>query len=399
MLTKMNVLIAEDDALTRRMLEASLTKWGYNCQSARNGIEAWDYYEKGEYDLLITDWIMPGMNGVELCRKIRAHMTSNYTYIILLTSLDSRDNVTQGFEVGVDDYIGKPFEPVELKARLKAGTRILNLERNLAGSNKRMKTDLKKAAKTLESLLPINKTGFNKLKFDWYFKPTAYIGGDLFNVLKLDENHIATYMIDVSGHGVSAALLATTLSHLLRPLIEHGGILKKYDDDGNEVIRKPREVAAELNMRFPIDEETSMYFTFFYAIIDTEKMEMQWVRAGHPVPFRISDTGVTVLRGGNPPIGFIEEYCFSDETTRLTAGDRLILYSDGMIEPENNKGEQFGESRLTKIIEQNQDKPLGSLIKQTMATLTIHCGDNYFDDDISLLIIELDKENALEKVI
>lgn len=388
----MNALIAEDDALTRRMLEASLTKWGYNCQSARNGLEAWDYYQKGEYDLLITDWLMPGMNGVELCRKIRGHLESNYTYIILLTSLDSRDHITEGFEVGVDDYIGKPFEPFELKARMKAGERILNLERNLAGSNKRMESDLKKAAKTLESLLPIQKEGFNKVKFDWYFKPTAFIGGDIFNVLRLDDKRVAIYMVDVSGHGVSAALLATTLSHLLRPLIEHGGILKEYDSEGNRVIRPPREIAGELNKRFPIDEETNMYFTFFYGIIDMEKMELHWVRAGHPMPLRISEKGVTILRAGNPPIGFIENYKFSDEITRLTAGDRIILYSDGVIEPDNSKGEQFGETRLTSIIEKNQEEPLAVLIRQTMTDLSIHHGDNNFDDDISILVVELDKD-------
>ena len=128
----MKVLIADDDALSRKILEDALSKWGYEILMAHNGNEAWDILEKNDRpNLAVLDWIMPGMDGVEICKRLRKLSLPNYVYVILLTARNKREDVIYGLESGADDYIIKPFHHEELKSRLKIGQRIIELEHRI----------------------------------------------------------------------------------------------------------------------------------------------------------------------------------------------------------------------------------------------------------------------------
>ena len=128
----MKILIADDDPVSRRLLEAKLTKWGYEVIVTCNGKQAWQALQSEDSPrLAIIDWMMPGFDGVELCRKIRERTKEPYTYLILLTSLSREENIVTGMEAGADDYITKPFHTNELKVRLRAGRRIVDLQENL----------------------------------------------------------------------------------------------------------------------------------------------------------------------------------------------------------------------------------------------------------------------------
>lgn len=128
----MKVLIADDDALSRKILEDALSKWGYEILMAHNGNEAWDILEKSDRpNLAVLDWIMPGMDGVEICRRLRKLSLPNYVYVILLTARNKLEDVIKGLESGADDYIIKPFNHEELKSRLQIGQRIIELEHRI----------------------------------------------------------------------------------------------------------------------------------------------------------------------------------------------------------------------------------------------------------------------------
>ena len=124
----MKVLVVDDDAITREMLEHALACAGYSVKTAADGCEALELMRRDSYHLVISDWEMPNMNGLELCRAIRAGGFSAYTYFILLTRHGRPDEVVEGLSAGADDYITKPFETAELKVRIRAGERILSLE-------------------------------------------------------------------------------------------------------------------------------------------------------------------------------------------------------------------------------------------------------------------------------
>jgi two-component system cell cycle response regulator len=136
----MKILIAEDDAVSRRLLEATLAKWGNEVVSCANGEEAWRFLQKPDSPkLLILDWMMPRLDGVELCRRVRKQNLEEYVYIILLTAKGEKEDLLEGLEAGADDYITKPFILQELKVRIRAGRRILELQEALIAARERMR--------------------------------------------------------------------------------------------------------------------------------------------------------------------------------------------------------------------------------------------------------------------
>jgi len=150
----MKILIAEDEKISRRILEMTLIKANHDVIAVEDGVIALESIQKEAPDMLITDWMMPDLDGVELCRRVRALNLPSYVYIILLTALTQRGNIIQGLDAGADDYITKPFERTELLARVRAGERVIHLERSLRQKNSELSEALANV-KQLKGLLPI----------------------------------------------------------------------------------------------------------------------------------------------------------------------------------------------------------------------------------------------------
>jgi len=136
----MRVLIAEDDAVSRRILQRAVERFGHTCQTAVDGAEAWQAYQDASFDVVITDWVMPRVDGVELCELIRAHPGPCYTYVVLLSVLSDRGHFLKGMQAGADDYLTKPLDAEELQARLAAAQRVTSLHRQLADQNRALET-------------------------------------------------------------------------------------------------------------------------------------------------------------------------------------------------------------------------------------------------------------------
>jgi DNA-binding response OmpR family regulator len=150
----MKILIAEDEKISRRILEMTLTNASYDAVAVEDGVKALESIQKEVPDMLITDWMMPELDGLELCRRIRGLDLSSYVYIILLTALTQKEKIIEGLDAGADDYITKPFERTELLARVRAGERVIRLERSLRQKNKEVSEALAQV-KQLKGLLPI----------------------------------------------------------------------------------------------------------------------------------------------------------------------------------------------------------------------------------------------------
>lgn len=151
----MKILIAEDDPVSRRLLEAALLKWGYEVIVTTNGKEAWEAIQAPDAPLLlILDWLMPEMDGIEICREARLHPSLQSAYIILLTSRGSKDDIIKGLEAGADDYVTKPFDHGELRARLRVGSRVVQLQTALGERVHELEEAITNV-KQLQGLLPI----------------------------------------------------------------------------------------------------------------------------------------------------------------------------------------------------------------------------------------------------
>jgi sigma-B regulation protein RsbU (phosphoserine phosphatase) len=399
----MNILIAEDDPVSRRVLENYLVKFGHEVCTTTDGVEAWEQYDKEVFPIVITDWMMPRMDGLDLVKRIRERQTTGYTYVIMLTAKSQKEDIVSGMEAGADDFLAKPFDRDELRVRLRAGERIVNLERSLAERNvaleaanseirivnDRMKNDLEAAAEIQRSLLPSTIPAIDGVKSAWLYEPCDELAGDSLNIFRLDDRQIGLYVLDVSGHGVQAALLSVALSRVLAPRRDESSILMRADGSGYCAV-SPKEVARDLNIMFPMAVGTSQYFTLLYGILDLELRTFRYVAAGHPGPVHASGGRTTVhYPSTGLAIGWIADDTFEVAELNLNSGDRLYIYSDGIVEASNETWDQFGEDRLACTIEAGALNTLEESLKSIFNNV-IEWGENRKPgDDLSIIGVEI----------
>lgn len=393
----MKILIAEDDTISRKILQKTLEKWGYEVLTAADGLEAWDKFRSSDVRSVITDWMMPNLDGIELCRRIRGMDIAGLTYIILLTAKSEKQDLISGMNAGADDFLTKPFDRDELQVRVKAGERVLTLQNKLSSTiqelseaNQRMKADLDAAAQVQRNLLPVSLPQSPKFRAAWAFEPSQLVAGDMFNVFWLDEDQLGLYVLDVSGHGVQAALLAVTLNYMLNPYLGSFTLLRrKIPQPPYHEIIPPAEVAQMLNSRFPMNPKTNQYFTFLYGILDLQNYEFRFVQADHPSPIvSLRGTYPRELEGGGPPIGWFEEAVFAERTISLDPGSRVYLYSDGLTETFNQKREMYAKDRLIQQLHSHRDSPIEETVHAGLNDCLSWAGEKGPADDLTLLGLE-----------
>jgi len=393
----MLILVVDDDQSIRTLLHKYLMGWGHKVLLAADGEEAWQTLQSTDVQFVLSDWTMPHLDGVELCRRVRAQKRQKYTYIILLTGRDTKDELIIGMEAGADDFMVKPFDKNELKVRIRAGERILKLEKDLADRNRklnraynRMRKDLEAAARMQIELLPKAGECYCGFVFDWVFLPCSVVAGDTFNYFSLDDRHLAFHIIDVAGHGIPAAMLSFTLSKTLAAAVTPGNPLRSASLDGSGYrIARPAEVAAELNQRFMSGQETMQYFTMVYGIIDHERSELSFVQAGHPpLVYLPHGQPARIIGQGGFPIGMVPVADYEENRLGLFRGDRIVLYSDGITECRNRAGEQFSEPRLIEYLQSYSHHSLRETMLAVEDALRTWRGDAELEDDMTLLAFE-----------
>jgi phosphoserine phosphatase RsbU/P len=399
------ILIVDDSKQIRFMLQRLLERWGYEVIAACNGMEAWQYIQHESINLIISDWVMPQMDGLELCRRLRADDFAHYVYIILLTSKDNKADLIEGMEAGADDFLIKPFHADELRLRIRAGERILRLESTLEERNQKLhemyqhleqaysqiRKDLEAAATMQQSLLPETAVTLCDVRFDWIFRPCAFVAGDIFNFFRLDEHHLGFYHLDVAGHGIPSALLSVTLSKVLNPDPNQGSPLKYFIPiPPHYEINNPIDVVRQLNNRFQSDSSCAIYFTMVYGVLDTRSRFLMLTQAGHPSPIHLGCQSAPALLGtGGFPVGMLPEVDYESVELNLNHGDRLFLYSDGVTECMNESKEVFGDERLQGLLKMANNLPLHDALSTLENALSTWRGDTGFDDDISILALEI----------
>jgi len=394
----MKILIAEDDMVSRKVLQRTLEKWGYNVDAAEDGMEALELYRQGGYSILITDWMMPRLDGVQLVEQVRGIDSKDYVYIIMLTAKSAKYEFIEAMEAGADDFLSKPLDREELRVRLQAARRVIDLERQLSKQNEkltennvRMKHDLEAAARIQVSLLPDSPPPLDDYEIDWRFNPCDELAGDIFNVFNLDEEMMGLYLLDVSGHGVSAALLAVTLSRLLSPVMDTASLLKsRLKEEPWYQLTEPIEVANQLNKRFQLDPKNSQYFTLIYGLLNKVTGELRYISAGHPAIIHLSkENGGKIVDAPGIPIGIMENSVFEEYRLQLEPGDRFYIYSDGIAEAENLQSEQFGTVRLMETLQEGMSSSLGNSIETMLHKVEKWCGHRSIGDDVSVLAMEM----------
>jgi sigma-B regulation protein RsbU (phosphoserine phosphatase) len=236
-----------------------------------------------------------------------------------------------------------------------------------------------------QALLPPSDLEAGTLRIAHAFHPCDDLAGDGVGIVPLPGQRMGLYLLDVSGHGVGAALLSFTLNHLLSSAVE-GALLTSAVGEAPAVV-PPALVAERLNRQFPM-ERSRQYFTLVYGVIDTQSGAFEYIIAGHPAPVFVPLDGATrLVAGAGFPVGMIDNAVFQENLLMLAPGDRLCLYTDGVIEALNAAEEEYGIDRLISEIDRCRDLPLRTGLDAIAESVRHWCGGR-LRDDVSLLGVE-----------
>ncbi len=270
-----------------------------------------------------------------------------------------------------------------------------SLNRRLESANDRMTRDLDAAARVQRSLLPTSNPTTSRIRFSWQYIPCDELAGDFLNFFALDDDHIAMYVVDVSGHGVASSLLSVTIGRLMTPLVSASSLLVQADRSGGIRIVPPSEVAYELNRRFQMEQQNDLFFTMLYGVLQLSTLEFRFVSAGHDPVVRVAPgTAPTLLEGSNVVIGWVEDMDYDEQVVTLAPGDRLYLYSDGVPEAMDEDLNEFTKRQMMEIIELGQTQSLEASVSLLQNSVQRWCAKNGPKDDVSILALEISPEES-----
>jgi len=366
------ILLVDDEKLARMVAKRRLAIFRYRILEAKNGREALDILERESVDLILSDWMMPELDGPGLCEIIKRHEGYRTIHFVLMTALDQPGQIAEGLRRGADDFLPKSASDQEIISRVRTGLRARQLMLDLENANcllsqkqEELDSELCSASNFVRGLLPRPGELVPGVRLEWKFMPSSHLGGDLFQVARWGDDHIGLMVLDMSGHGIGPALRAVSLAMMFNA--EHiQKTFPSYD---------PGEIVTFLNRKHPMTDEGD-YFTIWVGVWQCSTHLLRYASAGHPGSILVKSDRTSAVLGG----------------VTVHAGDRLYLFSDGIYEVMNTHGEIWGRKRLQEALEcvanREMMQGLADIIEKSCAWNT----QGIFEDDVALLGLEFEGE-------
>jgi|GEM_PF-340705 len=382
------ILIADAESSVRDVIHFYLKRAGYQVLQTADGHDVLIEMAKVQPDLILADISLPGISGDHLCKIIKKNPDTRDLYIILMTrpsDISENETTIEALNIGADDTIIKPLRGQELIARVDSAFRIISMQKEIKQHNRELtayresvQRDIKLAARLQLSLLPEAGTA-GPYHYTYIYKPVGGIGGDIYAISSLPYGGVAIMIADVSGHGVTASLISTMVKTSFENHIRtRGGPLIWAQCMNRDLARNTLE---------------EQYATAFIAQLNPTAGTISYVSAGHESAIYIADgiTGEkrnpTILNNACSPLGMDESMSFSEYTAPFAPGDRLILYTDGLVEAESSTNTILGSEGLLKFCSE-----LPPELEDAAALLfdqaQLFIDPNKFTDDVTLLVIE-----------
>lgn len=386
----MRVLIADDEATTLALIQGLLKKENCEAVTVTNGKDALKLLRGANAPkLAILDWMMPGMDGIEVCRNIREHKLTKPPYIIMLTSKDGKSDMAEALDSGADDYMIKPCDPIEFRARLHVGLRSIELREKIEKQNKdlqkliedkqqllnELEEDLGVAGSVQKQLFPKEMPLGTGLDIAALSIPCNELGGDMCDVRKIDDDKTAVLMYDVAGHGVSSALIAAfakaSFVKIISQEIQPGKILELLNDEIMQVT------------------PSALYLTAFLMIYDKKQGSVVYSGAGH-IPqlyYNLVNDEVIPLKSEGVPVGMMPSQTYNETTINISDGDLIVLFTDGLTETFNADQEIYGKARMQENVYNKKNLNSNDMIHKIIEELNEFRGHNNNEDDICMVSI------------
>ncbi|NJL21337.1 MAG: SpoIIE family protein phosphatase [Leptolyngbyaceae cyanobacterium SM1_3_5] len=379
------ILTVDDDPIIQMVLRRTLEEQGYEVISAQNGEEGLVLAQQFQPALILCDWQMNGIDGLEVCRQIKSNPALSSTFFILLTARTAIADRIVGLDAGADEFLPKPIEVNELKARVRAGLRLYRsnqelqkLAADLQLQTQRLEAEFAEAADYVRSRLPTTMSG--KVAIESRFLPSQQLGGDCFDYFWLDPDYLAFYLLDVSGHGLKSALTSVSIQNLLQ---------SQSLPETN--FYQPQAVLTALNDTFQMGDHSDQYFTIWYGVYNAMTQQLTYASAGHPPAILIHEADVQLLKTAGVPIGFFDNVQYASDRFTIPANSTLYVFSDGIYELRQQadwKLEDF--VNLIQTAHQQGSDRLGEILQQIQQLNNLEP----FEDDCSLLQLRFANPDA-----
>lgn len=375
------ILVVDDEPdlehLVRQRMRREIRSGQYSFMFAHNGVEALEVLsEEQDIDMVLSDINMPRMDGLTLLEQI-PKVDPNIRSVIVSAYGDMK-NIRTAMNRGAFDFITKPIDFEDMKVTIQRTLRHLELWREALESRDKLvalQNELSVANKMQQSILP---TCFPKgpgFEIFGSMKPAKDVGGDFFDVLALEDGRIGLVVADVSDKGVPAALFMMSSRTLLK------GAAIGHD--------APGKVLTEVNQLLQEENDAAMFVTVFYAAFDPANGEFAYANGGHNTPLIVHADGSSTLlpTTGGVALGVVPEFTFEETSVTLRPGDRVILYTDGVPEAENNQGDQFGLERLCDVCTKGPSQDVRATNAAVFEAVEAFAGEAPQFDDVTCLTL------------
>ena len=398
-----SVLVVDDSRLQRRILSSMLNRWGFEVIEASTGAEALEMCRKSRPEFIFSDWMMPELNGPDFCRAFRKLYPNDYSYFILLTSKSEKNDIAKGLDSGADDFLTKPVNAPELRARITAGERILSMQSELQHQNALIQdtldelkglyaainSDLLEAQKLQQSLIREHERQIGPFHITQFVKISGHVGGDLVGFFEAGPSHLGVFGVDVSGHGISSALFTARVAGYFSSGSVEQNLALETCADGITCPRAPEDVMADLNHQVLHDIETDLYFTMVLADLNLETGLLRFAQAGHPHPVLQSNKNTFLHLGtGGMPVGLIDDITFERTEHLMRPGDRLFIVSDGVTECPDPSGNLLDQEGFEQMLRPFVHKHGQDVINDIFIGLEAYANLTVFPDDVSIIMVE-----------
>jgi len=368
------VLIADDQPHILFALQMLLRASGFVTETVTHPERVLRALETQEFDAVLMDLnytrdTVGGAEGLDLVSKIRS--LDRVLPIIVMTAWSSVDLAVDAMRRGASDFVQKPWDNRELLDKLENQVTRARAQRQ---AERQRDEELREAREIQDSLLPKTLPWIPGYEIAAITQPLRFVGGDYYNVVRIDDRHTAFCIADVAGKGLPAALLMSSLQAALKPLV------------GQNLA--PAELCHRLNRILCDLTPVGKFISFFYGVLDSMENRLTYCNAGHNPPLLVRADGTSLeLHAEGAVLGQFPHWIYQQSELRMRSGDQLIVFTDGLVEACNAAQEPLGEQTLIDIARENSGRSTADLMALVMTTAAQHC-DQRFQDDASLIVLK-----------